>query len=230
MTRDRSSLLGKAAAAAAVIGALAACTATPSPSRARSWLARDHETRTFARTTIAAAVVAPPPPPAVDAPAPSKPAVAPLAAPKRHGNAEVRLFTLDNADCPTEALGVVNERADDGDEGAAVERIKAKARGMGADAVVGYRTETHGTNGGTGLDLAGVAVRCKKLAEDRPYDVLGRIEVPVASDAASNDQDAFDELLARADKMHANLVLDVHVVPGQNGAHGKVVGAAIRYR
>jgi len=161
-------------------------------------------------------------------PAPAKAATLPrpaAAASTASRKPDIRLFTADGADCATEALGVVNERAlSTFDEIPARERLKDKARAMGADAIVGYRSA--GASG-TGIDLAGVAVRCEQLAQNRGYDTMEHIVVPVTEGA---EEDAFEELLARADAMHANLVIDVHLQRDADGVGRKVVGAAIKYR
>lgn len=199
-----------------------ACSEAAPPAHAHRWEPLGHQARRYVHSTVAAAVVVPPvveAPPALLPPARASASV-PQRAPKK---ASIRLFTADGADCPTEALGVVSERAY-GDVDLALERLKDKARAMGADAIVGYRTAS---GGALGTDLAGVAVHCQRLAEDKPYDTIDHLEVPATAGA---EQEAFDELLARADRMHANLVIDVHVVPDPSGIGRKVVGAAIRYR
>jgi uncharacterized protein YbjQ (UPF0145 family) len=204
---------------------LACSTGRPLARQARAWNAIGPEERSWARTTIAAVVEAPAESPAPPPPTPALPA---RAAPKDEapkGKPAIQLYTDDGADCPTEALGVVHERAEDGNEVAALERIKASAARLGADAVVGYHTIG---GEGSSRDLAGVAVRCQKLTDDdKPYDTLGTIDVPAAP---GREQAAFDELLDRAAKMHANFVVDVHLVPADGGAGRRVVGAAIRYK
>jgi uncharacterized protein YbjQ (UPF0145 family) len=200
---------------------VSACAESPPPAHAHTWAPLGHEARRYVHSTIAAAIVATPAPPPAKAAANANRAVfPPLPAPHKP---DIRLFTADGADCPTEALGVVNERAV-GDDKAALERLKDKARAMGADAIVGYRSAGAG---GLGTDLAGVAVRCEQLAENRRYETVEHITVPVTEGA---EQDAFDELLARADAMHANLVIDVHLQRDADGVGRKVVGAAIKYR
>jgi uncharacterized protein YbjQ (UPF0145 family) len=199
---------------------LAAGCSHPPAAHARGWTPPLAELATRSHSTIAAILPpATPRPP----PAPSPVALAAAAPKAKRAGPNIRLFTSDGADCPTEALGVVNERASLGDEDGAIERLKAKARVMGADAIVGYRS----ASALLGTDLAGVAVRCRTPSKDKEYDTIGELEVP----ARPGEEDAaFDELLARADDMHANLVIGVHVVPGSGGAPAKVVGAAIRYR
>jgi uncharacterized protein YbjQ (UPF0145 family) len=197
-----------------------ACREGRPPAQARWWAPLAHEARRYVHSTVAAAIVVPAPRPPAPAPLASLPA---RVKPPRKPN--IRLFTADGADCPTEALGVVNERASgDGDEKAALERLKDKARAMGAEAIVGYRSAGAF---GMGTDLAGVAVRCEKLTEDRRYDTVDHLEVPVTEGA---EQEAFDELLAKANDMHANLVIDVHLQRDADGVGRKVVGAAIKYR
>jgi uncharacterized protein YbjQ (UPF0145 family) len=209
----------------AALSLLACGTGRPFARQARVWNGNGPEERSWARTTIAAAIEAPADPPAPPPAPPALPARAALATEAPKGRPAIRLYTDDGADCPTEALGVVHERALDGNEDAALERIKASAARLGADAVVGYHT----INGaGSELDLAGVAVRCQKLTDDdKPYDTIGTIDVPAPP---GGEQAAFDELLDRAAKMHANFVVDVHLAPADDGAGRRVVGAAIRYK
>ena len=72
-----------------------------------------------------------------------------------------------------------------------------------------------------------MAVRCADLTEDRPYDTLATLEVPAEP---GSEKEAFEQLLARADELHANLVIDLHVVPDEQGPGKRVIGAAIKYR
>jgi uncharacterized protein YbjQ (UPF0145 family) len=205
-----------------LVASFAGCNKSPPPvppAHARSWTPLENESRRV--HAVVAAIL--------EAPRPAPPPPARRAAPKPVETARVetgvRVFAGDAPDCPSEALGVVNERASGVlDEAAALERLKEKAHTMGADAIVGYRT-TSGAASGT--DLAGVAVHCAKLTEDRPIHTIEHLEVPVTPGA---EQEAFDELLDRANKLDASLVTEVHLERNADGTGSKVVGKAIKYR
>jgi uncharacterized protein YbjQ (UPF0145 family) len=211
-----------------LVASFAACNKGPPPvppAHARSWTPLEAESRRV-HAVVAAAIIEAPlcvdhaaaEPRTCRRPAPPPPR---RAVPRRVQSG-VRVFTGDAADCPSEALGVVNERAF-GDEAAALERLKEKAHAMGADAIVGYRTTSSGV---TGTDLAGVAIHCAKLTEDRPIETIEHLEVPVTPGA---EQEAFDELLARANSLDASLVTEVHLERDKDGTGSKVVGKAIKY-
>jgi len=174
--------------------------------------------RAFTRTMVAAAVETPPP--EAD-PAPTSPQLPARRVKAKQRGGEVQLLEDDGTDCPSEALGLVQERST-GDDKAAVERLKARASALGANTIAGYKA-TRSLDGAT--QFIGVAVRCHDLTEAKKSDTLGPVDVPMP---AGGVEEAFADLLDQAERMHASLITDVHVEPRDDGPH--VVGTAIRYR
>jgi uncharacterized protein YbjQ (UPF0145 family) len=128
----------------------------------------------------------------------------------------------DVASSHAEALGVVEAPYVYGKEDASRAELRARALKMGADAVIDVRRATSGND----EHLLGTAVRCRALTEERPYDVVGQIDVPGVE---GGPEAAFTKLRERARDLHADLVVDVHLAQ-DDADHAHVTGVAIRYR
>jgi uncharacterized protein YbjQ (UPF0145 family) len=214
---------------AALLTTALACAGGGTERTPRPLASLGQEHLSHAQTILAAAIV-----PTATAETPPLPAPAAVPAPVRHAAkkapaslpplSKMRLLQEDSTPCPSQALGVVTVHAENGEETAGEDRLRAKAERLGADTIVGYRSSPD--DKGTGKDLTGLAVHCAKLTEDRPYEVLRTFEVP----ATPGEEDlAFQELRAKAQEIGADLVTEIQVLPNADGTGSRVVGSAIKY-
>jgi hypothetical protein len=141
--------------------------------------------------------------------------------PAGSSSSDVAITRGEAASCDGEAMGVVDVPATE-DEAATRDAVRARAAALGADEVSDLRRVT--VNGED--HVVATASRCRSLREERPYDVVARIDVP---ETIAGLDAAFGELRARAYELHADLVLDVHVSSDAE-AHAHVTGVAIKYR
>jgi uncharacterized protein YbjQ (UPF0145 family) len=134
----------------------------------------------------------------------------------------ILLVASGDAGCDGEALGVIEAPFAYGEDEGARAALKAEASKRGADAVIDVKRVT---NDGE-IHLMGTAVRCRALREARPFDVIGKIDVP---EVEGGPEAAFAELRARAYEMNADLVVDVRLA-SDDANHEHVTGTAIKYR
>jgi uncharacterized protein YbjQ (UPF0145 family) len=140
---------------------------------------------------------------------------------------KVKVIQNDHVECPTELVGLVDVHEPVDSEARALTILRRKAAKMGAEAVLGVEFH-HGEPGEEPTHLSGMAVRCKDLLRGRQYDVLGQIEV---QGKMGKEDEADRELLERAGKMHADLVIDIGFEHGEGGSQPtKVWGTAIRFK
>jgi uncharacterized protein YbjQ (UPF0145 family) len=140
---------------------------------------------------------------------------------------KVKVIQNDHVECPTELVGLVDVHEPVDTEDKALTILRRKAAKMGADAVMGVEFH-HGEPGEEPTHLSGMAVRCKDLLKGRKYDVIGKIEV---QGKMGKEDEADKELLERAGKMHADLVIDIGFEHGEGGSQPtKVWGTAIRFK
>lgn len=140
---------------------------------------------------------------------------------------KVKVIQNDHLECPSEVMGLVDIHEPVTTEDQALAVLKRKAAKLGADAVIGVEFH-HGEPGEEPTHLSGMAVRCNDLLKGRSYDVLERIEV---EGKMGKEDDAEQELMARASAMHADLVMDMGFVHGEGGSQPtRVWGTAIRFR
>jgi uncharacterized protein YbjQ (UPF0145 family) len=130
---------------------------------------------------------------------------------------------------PTEVLGVVDVHEPTGEHEAALETLRERAALLGADAVLGieFHHEEH-DKPGIATHLSGLAVRFRPVLEDRPYDVLGPVQVEAAME---HEDDGLRALRQKGSDMKADAMLDVQFHHGEgNGASTELTAIAIRYR
>jgi len=156
-----------------------------------------------------------------DEPLPTDPAVVAKAA-------SVKVLNNESLGCASEALGPVDVHKKMKNTQQALDELKLRAAALGADAVIGVDFE-HGEGGSAPTHLSGMAVRCRDLLQGRSYDVIGKVSI---KGAMGKEEQAFDELRAKARAMKADLVLDVQFEHGEGGegAGTTITGTAIRFR
>ena len=145
----------------------------------------------------------------------------------RAAAAKIRVLENDTLGCEEEALGVVDVHSGMHSTEQALDVLKRRAAVLGAEGVIGVDFH-HGEGGHEPTHLSGMAVRCRDLIQGRAYDVLGKIDV---NGAMGKEDDAFDELRSRAQRMGASMILGVSFEHGEGGDHPtRVTGTAIRFR
>jgi uncharacterized protein YbjQ (UPF0145 family) len=133
---------------------------------------------------------------------------------------------------PTEVIGVIDVHEPTGQHDAALQTLRERAALIGADAVLGiefhHEAEEHGERKDTETHLSGLAVRFRPVLQDRPYEVLGQVQVEAAME---HEQDGLQALREKGNDMNADAMLDVQFHHGEgNGGTTKLTAIAIRYR
>lgn len=142
-----------------------------------------------------------------------------------------RMLVLQAQDAgrPTEVVGVIDVHEPTGEHDAALQTLRQRAALIGADAVIGI--EFHHEDGedkGIETHLSGLAVRFRPVLQDRPYDVLGQVQVEAPME---HEDDGLRALRERGNDMSADAMLDVQFHHGEgNGGATKLTAIAIRYR
>ena len=136
---------------------------------------------------------------------------------------DIVVTTAKSLDRSCEILEVfdIHTHADSEDKG--FDELRARAKAIGADAVIGAEFE-HG-DGNEPSHLSGMAV--KYTQPTPPYDVLGNIDIPSDEDASDKGLDAMKE---QARAMGADEIIDVHFEHGEEGKLGHLTGVAVKYR
>lgn len=102
---------------------------------------------------------------------------------------------------------------------------------IGAEAVLGIEFHHEGNasaNKDIETHLSGLAVRFRPVLEDRPYEVLGQVQVQAEME---HEDDGLRALQQRGSDMNADAMLDVQFHHGEgNGGATKLTAIAIRYR
>ncbi len=140
---------------------------------------------------------------------------------------KVKIIENDHMECPIELVGLVDIHEPVDSVARALTVLKRKAAKMGAEAVVGVEFH-HGEPGEEPTHLSGMAVKCNDMLRGRAYDVLGKIEV---QGKMGKEDEADQELKARAAAMHADLIIDIGFEHGEGGTQPtRVWGTAIKFR
>ncbi len=171
-------------------------------------------------------------------------------APPTPGSIAGVLLLEGSAERPCEVLGVIDQHTTMGHEAEALERLRADAARMGADAVIHVEFEhseesadgrgdeqlegetdldaatDEGVADARALHLSGTAVRFRDLIGGRRYEILGRIEV---SEGMAREEEALASLRRRARALHADLVIGVAFHHGDGAGGVGVEGTAIRF-
>jgi uncharacterized protein YbjQ (UPF0145 family) len=138
----------------------------------------------------------------------------------------ISVVPQNDAGCESEVLGLVDVPEGAQTEEQALDILRRKAAGVGAEKVIGVEFH-HGEAGEEPTHLSGVAVRCRDLLQGRRYDVLGKIEI---AGRMGHEEDAMSELKSRAYSMHADLIIGVEFEHGEGeGKPTHVTGTAIRF-
>jgi uncharacterized protein YbjQ (UPF0145 family) len=154
---------------------------------------------------------------------------APLPTDPRTIAAAAKVTVLQNEDmsCATEALGPLDVHSSMHDTDKALGELRLRAAAIGAEAVTGVDFH-HGEGGHEHTHLSGMAVRCHDLMQGRKYDLVARLDV---DGKMGKEGAAFGELLTRAGRLRADMVIDIHFVHGEGGEQPThVSGTAVRFR
>ena len=132
---------------------------------------------------------------------------------------------------PTEVIGVIDVHEPTGEHDAALETLRERAALIGADAVLGiefHHDDEHGDDKGIATHLSGLAVRFRPVLQDRPYEVLGPVQVEAPME---HEDDGLRALQEKGTNMSADAMLDVQFHHGEGSAGStKLTAIAIRYR
>jgi hypothetical protein len=72
-----------------------------------------------------------------------------------------------------------------------------------------------------------MAVRFRELRQDRPYDVVGEINI---SEPMGGEEAAMADLRRRGRELRADLIMNISFEHGDGAGATHVTGTAIRYR
>lgn len=135
---------------------------------------------------------------------------------------------------PTEVIGVIDVHEPTGEHDAALQTLRERAALIGADAVLGiefhHEDDEHGDGKSKDIEthLSGLAVRFRPVLQDRPYEVLGQVQVEAAME---HEDDGLRSLRDKGSDMNADAMLDVQFHHGEGkGGNTKLTAIAIRYR
>ena len=140
------------------------------------------------------------------------------------------VLAAQDAGRPTEVLGVIDVHEPSGSEDAALQTLRERAALLGAEGVLGieFHHEGNATNKDIETHLSGLAVRFRPVLQDRPYDVLGQVQVQAEME---HEDDGLRALQQQGSDMNADAMLDVQFHHGEgNGGTTKLTAIAIRYR
>ena len=142
------------------------------------------------------------------------------------------ILQAQDAGRPTEVIGVIDVHEPSGSQDIALQTLRERAALIGADAVLGveFHHESDGPNASKDIEthLSGLAVRFRPVFQDRPYEVLGQVQVEAAME---HESDGLKELREKGSDMNADAMLDVQFHHGEgNGGATKLTAIAIRYR
>jgi uncharacterized protein YbjQ (UPF0145 family) len=142
------------------------------------------------------------------------------------------ILQAQDAGRPTEVIGVIDVHEPSGEQDAALLTLRERAALIGADAVLGIEFHHEGDGQGANKDiethLSGLAVRFRPVLQDRPYDVLGQVQVEAAME---HEEDGLRALREKGSDMSADAMLDVQFHHGEgNGSATRLTAIAIRYR
>lgn len=146
-------------------------------------------------------------------------------------DAAKKVIILQNQDAgsPTEVIGVIDVHQATGGQGAALETLRERAALYGADAVLGveFHHEAAGHDQDTETHLSGLAVRFRPVLANRPYKVLGPVQVDAEM---GHESEGLHDLRAKAGDMNADVLVDVQFHHGEGGAERtRLTGLALKY-
>jgi uncharacterized protein YbjQ (UPF0145 family) len=145
----------------------------------------------------------------------------------RAKSARVAVMQTDDGACETEVLGLVDIHKKMESTEQALDLLRRKAVVLGGEKVIGVEFH-HGEGGEEPTHLSGMAVRCNALLRGRPYDVLGKIDIPGGT---GDEDEALHQLRAKASAMRADLIIGVSFEHGEGeGQPSHISGTAIRLR
>lgn len=132
---------------------------------------------------------------------------------------------------PTEVIGVIDVHEPTGEHDAALQTLRERAALIGADAVLGIEFHHEDEGGGANKDiethLSGLAVRFRPVLQERPYEVLGQVQVEAAME---HEDDGLRALRDKGNDMNADAMLDVQFHHGEGkGGATKLTAIGIRY-
>jgi len=134
---------------------------------------------------------------------------------------------------PTEVIGVIDVHEPTGEHDAALQTLRQRAALIGADAVLGieFHHEDEGSaeskDKGIETHLSGLAVRFRPVLQERPYEVLGQVQVEAAME---HEDDGLRALRDKGNDMNADAMLDVQFHHGEGkGGATKLTAIGIRY-
>jgi uncharacterized protein YbjQ (UPF0145 family) len=151
----------------------------------------------------------------------------------RLADAAKKMLVLQAGDAgqPTEVIGVIDVHEPTGEHDAALQTLRERAALIGADAVLGiefHHEDDHPDDKGIATHLSGLAVRFRPVLQDRPYEVLGPVQVEAAME---HEDEGLRELREKGNDINADAMLDVQFHHGEgNGGATKLTAIAIRYR
>lgn len=149
----------------------------------------------------------------------------------RLDDAAKRMLVLQAQDAgrPTEVIGVLDVHEPSGEHDAALQTLRERAALIGADAVIGIEFHHEEEDAkGIATHLSGLAVRFRPVFQDRPYDVLGQVQVEAPME---HEDEGLRSLRERGNDLNADAMLDVQFHHGEgNGGATKLTAIAIRYR
>ncbi len=142
-----------------------------------------------------------------------------------------KVLILQNQDAgqPTEVLGVIDVHQATGGQDAALETLRERAALYGADAVLGVELhhEPPGHDKDVETHLSGLAVRYKPVLANRPYRVIGPVQVDAAM---GHEAEGLHDLRAKAADMNADVLVDVQFHHGEGGNETtRLTGLALKY-
>jgi uncharacterized protein YbjQ (UPF0145 family) len=151
----------------------------------------------------------------------------PPESPTKHaGGAASGILVIPGTDLgrPCVIVGVLDFHTDAENEDKGFAEMRKYAVALGADAVIQAEFE-HGDKGEPS-HLSGMAVRYS-VRDERPYVVLGTIDVATPEDAQDK---GYDEMRAKGTALHADRIIDVTFDHGTEGGQSHLRGVAIRYK
>jgi uncharacterized protein YbjQ (UPF0145 family) len=144
----------------------------------------------------------------------------------------MQVLQAQDAGRPTEVIAVIDVHEPTGGHDVALQTLRERAALIGAEAVLGI--EFHHEDGEAGehkdieTHLSGLAVRFRPVLQDRPYEVLGQVQVEAAME---HEDDGLRALREKGNDMNADAMLDVQFHHGEGkGGATKLTAIGIRYK
>src|SRR5260370_31417887 len=116
---------------------------------------------------------------------------------------------------PTEVIAVIDVHEPTGEHDAALQTLRQRAALIGADAVIGiefHHEDAKSDDKGIETHLSGLAVRFRPVLQDRPYEVLGQVQVEAPME---HEDEGLRALREKGNDMNADAMLDVQFHHGE---------------